>query len=78
MMTVHMKPIAALAALPLLAALGGCAIVKVDATERGNLAKDVMQRDNSLHHAALEQHRYASKETTAGGAGVGGGGCGCN
>ncbi len=58
--------------------LSGCAITKVDVTQRGNLAKEVMQREVNLHHAALEGHRYASKEAAAGGSTVGGGGCGCN
>lgn len=66
------------AALLVLASLSGCAIVKVEATERGNLAKAVMQRDPGIHQAALEAHTYASKESTAGGHSVGGGGCGCN
>ncbi len=78
-----MKPytlqrIAVLALLPLSAALTGCAAAKVAPTERGNLAKEVMQRDPNAHHLALEQHQYASKEATAGGYIVGGGGCGCN
>ncbi|CAN7376194.1 DUF4266 domain-containing protein [Pseudoduganella sp. LjRoot289] len=73
-----MKWLAAVACVPVLAALGGCAITKVDATERGNLAKEVMQRDSGSQHVALEQHMSASKESTAGGYSVGGGGCGCN
>lgn len=70
-----LKWTAALAAAQLLA---GCAFTPVDATERGNLAQEVMQRDGNVHHAALEQHMYASKESTSGGTSVGGGGCGCN
>lgn len=70
-----LKWIAALAAAQLLA---GCSITPVDATERGNLAQEVMLRDGGVMHAGLEQHMYASKESTAGGYSVGGGGCGCN
>ena len=72
------------AALLLLAQLSACAtpgmlgITKVEATERGNLAKEVMLRDKNAHHLAFEMHHYASKENTAGGYSVGGGGCGCN
>lgn len=72
------KSSTAAAVLLVSGSLCGCSISKVEATERGNLAKEVMQRDSNVHHTALEQHRYASKETTAGGASVGGGGCGCN
>jgi hypothetical protein len=67
-----------LATLALLSGLGGCAITPVGPTERGNLAKGVMQRDINAHHLAFEMHAYASKESTAGGYSVGGGGCGCN
>lgn len=69
---------AVVAALPLFAALGGCSITPVAATERDHLAQPVMQRDVNAHHLALEGHAYASKENTAGGYGVSGGGCGCN
>lgn len=59
--------------------LGGCALVsKVSPWERGNLAKKVMIRDGGSQHAALEQHTYSSKEGSAGGYGLGAGGCGCN
>lgn len=79
----QLKWIAALAAAQLLAGCAlpsalGPALTRVDATERGNLAQEVMQRDGSAHHVALEQHMYASKESTTGGYSVGGGGCGCN
>jgi hypothetical protein len=77
-MTNQSRWIAALAAVPVLVCVAGCAITKVEATERGNLAKEVMQRDVDLHHRALDTHQYASKENTAGGSSVGGGGCGCN
>lgn len=50
----------------------------VEVWERGNLASRVMMRNASATQAALEQHTYTSKESTAGGYGVGAGGCGCN
>ena len=31
-----------------------------------------------LHHRRLDEHIYFSKEASTGGAGFGGGGCGCN
>lgn len=66
------------AALFSVLALNACAIEKVDVTNRGNLAKNVMLRDVSEQTRALQLHMYESKENTAGGYGVGGGGCGCN
>ncbi len=58
--------------------LTGCAMEKVAPWQRGNLAKRVMVRDATAAQAALEQHAYSSKEATAGGYGIGAGGCGCN
>lgn len=61
-----------------MAAMNGCAYTQVGATERGHLAKGVMQRDLSADLRELELHHYASKENTVGGYAIGGGGCGCN
>jgi len=58
--------------------LGACAAETVSPWQRGNLAKKVMVRDASGQQSAFEEHAYASKEGTAGGYSVGGGGCGCN
>lgn len=58
--------------------LAACSVTPVSAWQRGNLAKKQMVRDSSGLNNALEQHTYASKEGTAGGYSVGGGGCGCN
>ena len=58
--------------------LAACSITPVSPWQRGNLAKKQMVRDSGGLHNALEQHTYASKEGTAGGYSVGGGGCGCN
>lgn len=63
---------------PLTTTLPGCSITRVEATERGNLAREVMQRDVVADRRAAELHAYTSKENTAGGYAVGGGGCGCN
>ncbi len=60
-------------------ALSGCAgSVKVNAWEKGDLAKPIMALEADGHDARLIQHVRVSKEAAAGGYGVGGGGCGCN
>lgn len=46
--------------------------------ERGLLAKPQMALTPSAQEAALMQHTFSSKETSQGGYGIGGGGCGCN
>jgi hypothetical protein len=46
--------------------------------EKGELAKPAMQFDPDVLQAKLREHTYVSKEGSAGGYGVGGGGCGCN
>ncbi len=74
----HRRIWATLLAAAAAAALGGCSIAPVAATDRGRLAKEVMQRDVSAQHLELELHAYSSKEGTAGGYAVAGGGCGCN
>jgi uncharacterized lipoprotein YmbA len=51
---------------------------KVQAWEKGDLAKPIMAFENDSHDARLIQHVRVSKEAASGGYGVGGGGCGCN
>lgn len=68
----------ALAALLAAAALTGCASLGVQPWERDLLAKPGMQLDNDPLRLALDEHIYFSKEASTGGAGFGGGGCGCN
>lgn len=46
--------------------------------ERDVLAQKKMQLDPYPLDAFLDDHIYFSKEASRGGAGVGGGGCGCN
>jgi hypothetical protein len=62
--------------LLLLAAVSGCAEVKP--WQRNILAQPDMQLvpDKMQHY--LDDHVYFSKESSTGGKGVGGGGCGCN
>ena len=56
--------------------LASCATVKP--WERGTLAEPAMQVEASPLESFLNDHTYFSKEAANGGAGVGGGGCGCN
>lgn len=51
---------------------------KVEAWERGVLARDDMQIDADPVRTFSDEHIYFSKEASTGGRGVGGGGCGCN
>ena len=63
----------------LVVSLAGCAqLGEVQAWEKGNLAKPGMRFDTDPLDARFTQHIYTSKENSTGGAGVGGGGCGCN
>jgi Domain of unknown function (DUF4266) len=61
------------------ASLQGCASVgKVEAFEKGYLAKEEMTFKGDILEAKFHEHIYGSKENASGGSGVGGGGCGCN
>lgn len=46
--------------------------------EKGLLAKPEMSFGNDRLEGRFTAHIYSSKEAAAGGASVGGGGCGCN
>jgi hypothetical protein len=56
----------------------GCAMERVKPWERDLLAQKPMQLDAYPVDNALDEHIYFSKEASSGGAGIGGGGCGCN
>jgi len=56
----------------------GCAGFGAQPWERDLLAEKQMQLEPSAVDAALDAHMYFSKEASSGGAGFGGGGCGCN
>ena len=59
--------------------LAACSGVKTVAPyDRGYLAEDGMQWEESSRTAKLQGHVYTSKEASSGGAGAAGGGCGCN
>ncbi len=62
----------------LLTLSSGCAIKKVEAWERGDLARTEMAFEPDAQQAAYRSHVYFSKEASSGGASAGGGGCGCN
>ena len=58
--------------------LTGCSMQPVQPWERDMLAQRKMQLDPYPNDTALDEHIYFSKEASRGGAGLGGGGCGCN
>ena len=60
-------------------AFSACSLIQpVQPWEKGNLAKPEMVFDEDPLDSAYVEHTYSSKEAAFGGAGVGGGGCGCN
>jgi Domain of unknown function (DUF4266) len=62
-------------------ALGGCSnprLTRVQPWERATLADYTMRADRDPLAMALKEHTYFSRESAAGGRGVGGSGCGCN
>ena len=59
--------------------LAACSTLETVAPfDRGYLAEEGMQWDESPRNAKLKAHVYTSKEASSGGAGSAGGGCGCN
>ena len=74
-----MRRIATAVALALTFSLGACAtFAPPRAWEKQYLARPEMQFDADKLDAKNLQHIQFSKEGSAGGYGVGGGGCGCN
>ena len=68
-----------LLSLAVVLACAGCASFNPPQPwEKGELAKPAMQFDPDALQARFREHTYVSKEGSAGGYGVGGGGCGCN
>ena len=62
------------------AVMSGCAntdLVRVKPWERATLASYTMRPDRDPLYTAMADHIYFSRETAAGGRGVGGSGCGC-
>lgn len=62
--------------LLVLATASGCVVVP--SYQRGKLSSAVMQADPDPAERKLDGHVYEYREGSIGGAGVGGGGCGCN
>ena len=61
--------------------LSACSVFKpktVRPWDRDILAKPEMQWDADGLEAEMDEKIYFSKEASRGGAGIGGGGCGCN
>lgn len=57
----------------------GCTISKVQPWEKGRLADEDMRFGGpNPMIKKFDEHIFTSKETTKGGGGVSGGGCGCN
>jgi hypothetical protein len=54
------------------------ACTTVEPWQRGNLADYTMRPDRDPLNDIMSEHIYFSREASAGGRGVGGGGCGCN
>lgn len=81
-----MNPTRRLLPLLLLAAVvaagaTGCTspnLVRVKPWERATLTGYAMRADRDPLHAAMSEHLFFSRETSTGGRGVGGSGCGCN
>lgn len=69
----------ALALMFVSAFFSSCSLIQpVQPWEKGMLAQPDMIFDEDRLDAAFVEHTYSSKEAAFGGAGVGGGGCGCN
>jgi hypothetical protein len=74
----RLTPVLLAAALLVPPLLAGCASIGVRPWQRDLLAKPEMQFGSHPVRAGLDEHIYFSKEASSGGAGFGGGGCGCN
>jgi hypothetical protein len=74
-----MRPIPLLSLVTLvLSQLSACTLEPVQPWDRDILAQKKMQLNPSPLESYLDEHIYYSKESSRGGTGVGGGGCGCN
>lgn len=59
-------------------ALSACSATTVQPWQRDALAQRKLQLDGYPLDDYLDEHIYFSKESSSGGSGVSGGGCGCN
>ena len=67
-----------LAVITAVLTLGGAGCVRVQAHQRGTLAKRAMTNDRDPGEVRFGQHALGSREGADGGTGQPGGGCGCN
>lgn len=62
----------------MLSGINACSLEPVEPWDRDILAQKKMQLVPDVLENYADEHIYFSKEASAGGQGVGGGGCGCN
>ncbi len=77
-MRIILRSVAVVAAAVAVATSAGCTTLGVKPWERDILARPEMALDANPIDNAFDEHMYFSKESTSGGRGFGGGGCGCN
>ena len=58
--------------------LTACTLQPVEPWHREILSRPEMQPEANALFDSFDDHIYFSKEASTGGAGIGGGGCGCN
>ena len=76
-----MRTLVILLGLAATSLFSGCAntnMVRVKPWERATLASYPMRPDRDPLYTAMAEHIFFSRETSTGGRGVGGSGCGCN
>jgi len=61
-----------------LSALGSAGCGSVKPYQRGTLAHPAMRTDSRPEEGKAEQHMLGARESSQGGTGEAGGGCGCN
>lgn len=73
-----MKKTKNIAVVALLFSLAGCNQANVKPWQKGNLARPDMALNANALDLSIDDHIYFSKESSSGGRGFAGGGCGCN
>jgi len=59
--------------------VSGCSLTPVQPWQKGTLARPEMTiQGNDPLDNKFSDHLYGTREAASGGAGIGGGGCGCN
>jgi Domain of unknown function (DUF4266) len=77
--TLLRRALVAAASAAVLSGTAGCTSTPtVQAWQKGYLARPDMAMEGNALEAKFADHTYFSKEAASGGAGVAGGGCGCN